>query len=314
MTPAFAAACLAAPRGGGSVRGMNHARALRTVAFASLVLAATAVAATSGVVMDDPPAPVVKKPAVALPAPNDEGWIALFNGRDLDGWVYKEKGAELGVDPNGTVKVEDGVLRFDYANWDEFKGRFGHLHYRVPLDRYLIRVEYRFVGDQVKGGPGWAFRNSGIMLHGQDPASMRKDQDFPVSIEMQLLGGPGSGTRTTANLCTPGTNVEMDGKLVRRHCTNSKSETYHGDQWVVVEVEVVGNDRIIHRVDGKPVMRYERPQLDPNDPDAKMLMQQRNGEVMLDGGWISLQGESHPVEFRRVEVKPLPAGKADAGR
>lgn len=245
------------------------------------------------------------------PKPAADGWTPLFNGKDLDGWVYKEKGAELGVDPSGTVKVEDGVIRMDYTGWDRFGGRFGHLHHEVPHDRYRIRVVYRFVGDQCTGGPGWAFRNSGIMVHGQDPATMRKDQDFPVSIEVQLLGGPGSGKRPTANLCTPGTNVEMGGKLHTSHCTNSKSPTFHGDGWVTAEVEVLGNDSIVHYVNGEEVLRYERPQLDPRDPDAKAIMQQRNGEVMLDRGWISLQGESHPVEFKSVELKVLPAKKAE---
>ena len=245
------------------------------------------------------------------PKPGADGWTPLFNGKDLDGWVYKEKGAELGVDPSGTVKVEDGVIRMDYTGWDRFGGRFGHLHHEVPHDRYRIRVVYRFVGDQCTGGPGWAFRNSGIMVHGQDPATMRKDQDFPVSIEVQLLGGPGSGKRPTANLCTPGTNVEMGGKLHTSHCTNSKSPTFHGDGWVTAEVEVLGNDSIVHYVNGEEVLRYERPQLDPRDPDAKAIMQQRNGEVMLDRGWISLQGESHPVEFKSVELKVLPARKVE---
>ena len=249
--------------------------------------------------------------AAEPPKPGADGWTPLFNGKDLDGWVYKEKGVELGVDPSGTVKVEDGVIRMDYTGWDRFGGRFGHLHHEVPHDRYRIRVVYRFVGDQCTGGPGWAFRNSGIMVHGQDPATMRKDQDFPVSIEVQLLGGPGSGKRPTANLCTPGTNVEMGGKLHTSHCTNSKSPTFHGDGWVTAEVEVLGNDSIVHYVNGEEVLRYERPQLDPRDPDAKAIMQQRNGEVMLDRGWISLQGESHPVEFKSVELKVLPAKKVE---
>ncbi len=246
------------------------------------------------------------------PPKKDGGWKPLFNGRNLDGWVYKEKGSELGVDPAGTVKVEDGVIRFDYSEWDRFDGRFGHLHHAVPHDRYRIRVVYRFTGNQCTGGPGWAFRNSGIMVHGQDPKSMRKDQDFPVSIEVQLLGGPGSGKRPTANLCTPGTNVEMNGKLHTSHCRNSESPTFHGDQWVTAEVEVMGNDSIVHYVNGKEVMRYERPQLDPRDPDAQSLMQQRNGDVMLDRGWISIQGESHPVEFKSIEIRPLPATVGDA--
>ena len=257
----------------------------------------------------DPPSPTAKpaKRQVAKPAtPEKEGWRPLFNGRNLDGWVYKERGSELGVDPSSTVKVEDGVIRMDYADWESFDGRFGHLFHEIPFDRYRVRVVYRFLGDQVKGGPGWAYRNSGIMLHCQDPKSMRTDQDFPVSVEVQLLGGSGSGKRSTANLCTPGTNVEMKQEVVTRHCTNSRSETFHGDQWVTTEVEVLGNESITHYVNGVEVMKYQRPQLDPNDPDAQTLMRIRNGDVMLDRGWISLQGESHPVEFKSVEIKPLP--------
>ena len=132
---------------------------------------------------------------------------------------------------------------------------------------------------------------------------MAKDQDFPVSIEMQLLGGFGSGTRTTANLCTPGTNVVMDGKLIRRHCTSSTSKTYHGDQWVTVEIEVRGGEVIRHKIDGKVVLEYEKPQLDPNDADAKKLI--ANGKLLLTEGYISLQSESHPCEFRKVELKEL---------
>ncbi len=237
----------------------------------------------------------------------DETWTSLFNGTDLEGWVYKETGSALGVDPSETVKVVDGAIRMDYSGWDRFNGRFGHLHAKTPYDRYRIRVVYRFVGDQCTGGPAWAFRNSGIMVHGQDPATIRKDQEFPVSIEVQLLGGAGLGNRPTANLCTPGTNVEMKEKLHTRHCTNSSSPTFHGDDWVTAEVEVDGNDRIVHYVNGEEVMRYERPQLDPRDADAKNLMQRRGGEVMLERGWISLQGESHPVEFRTVEIRPLSA-------
>ena len=258
----------------------------------------------------DPPSPIAKpaKRQVVKPAtPEKEGWRPLFNGRNLDGWIYKERGSELGVDPASTVKVEDGVIRMDYSGWDSFEGRFGHLFHEVPFDRYRVRVVYRFLGDQVKGGPGWAYRNSGIMLHCQDPKSMRTDQDFPVSVEVQLLGGSGSGKRSTANLCTPGTNVEMKQEVVTRHCTNSRSETFHGDQWVTAEVEVLGNESITHYVNGVEVMKYQRPQLDPNDPDAQTLMRIRNGDVMLDRGWISLQGESHPVEFKSVEIRPLPA-------
>ncbi|MAB72468.1 MAG: hypothetical protein CMJ54_08175 [Planctomycetaceae bacterium] len=277
---------------------------------AVLLLSGTSIAVGQA---GDPPAPIAKpakrKAATPeVPTPSEKnGWRPLFNGRNLDGWIYKETGSELGVDPSSTVKVENGVIRMDYTGWESFNGRFGHLFHEVPFDRYRVRVVYRFLGEQVKGGPGWAYRNSGIMLHCQDPKSMRTDQDFPVSVEVQLLGGSGSGKRSTANLCTPGTNVEMKQEVVTRHCTNSRSETFHGDQWVTAEVEVLGNESITHFVNGVEVMKYQRPQLDPSDPDAQIQMRIRNGDVMLDRGWISLQGESHPVEFKSVEIKPLPA-------
>ncbi|MCA9025260.1 MAG: DUF1080 domain-containing protein [Planctomycetaceae bacterium] len=232
-----------------------------------------------------------------------ENWISLFDGKTLDGWTPKIQGYELGDNFADTFRVEDGVIRVSYDGYDQFEERFGHLFYKQPFSHYRLRVEYRFTGEQTPGGPGWAFRNSGIMIHGQDPATMTKDQNFPVSIEVQLLGGDGEHTRTTSNLCTPGTNVIMDGKLVTRHCNNSSSKTYHGDQWVTAEVEVHGNKLIRHILDGETVLEYEQPQLDPTDEDAQRLI--KNDNLLLNGGTISLQSESHPVEFRKVELLPL---------
>lgn len=241
--------------------------------------------------------------AIAMAGDGDARWIPLFNGQNLDGWTPKIRGYELGDNFGNTFRVEDGVLKVAYDAYDTFDERFGHLFYKQPYSHYRLRVEYRFVGEQVPGGPGWAIRNSGIMIHGESPASMEKDQDFPVSIEIQLLGGNGRDPRTTANLCTPGTNVVMGGQLITRHCTNSSSATYHGEQWVTVEVEVRGNEIIRHIIDGKTVLEYQQPQLDPRDEHARSLAV--GGDLMLHGGTISLQSESHPVEFRKVELLPL---------
>ncbi len=230
-------------------------------------------------------------------------WISLFNGRDLEGWTPKIQGYALGDNFGNTFRVEDGLLKVRYDQYDKFGDRFGHLFYKQPFSHYRLRVEYRFVGQQIAGGAGWALRNSGIMIHGQAPETMTKDQSFPVSIEVQLLGGTGSGTRPTANLCTPGTNVVLNGRLWTQHCTNSSSETYHGEQWVTVELEVHGDKQIEHKIDGKVVMAYTQPQLDPNDADAKKLI--KDDKLLLTGGTISLQSESHPVEFRKVELLPL---------
>ncbi len=218
-------------------------------------------------------------------------WVRLFDGKTLDGWTVKITGHEAGDNFGDTFRVEDGLLKVGYAEYESFGGRFGHLFYREELSHYRLRLEYRFVGEQCLGGPEWALRNSGVMVHGQSIDSMTRDQEFPDSIEVQLLGGGGTGDRPTANVCTPGTQIVLDGALDRRHCIESGSATYHGDRWVTVEVEVRGNERIRHIVEGETVLEYSRPQLDDGTP--------------LGSGSISLQSESHPVEFRRVELLRL---------
>lgn len=234
----------------------------------------------------------------------EKGWIRLFNGKDMNDWKIKITGYDLGVNYKNTFRVEDGLLKVRYDQYETFNGEYGHIFYKHPYSHYKMRIEYRFVGEQVKGGEGWAYRNSGIMIHGQSPESMEKDQQFPTSIEVQLLGGNGVDERTTMNLCTPGTNVVMNGKLITEHCTNSSSKTYHGDQWVTAEIEVQGDSIIKHIVDGKIVLQYNQPQLDERDPTYQKLLPP-DGNKLLKGGSISLQAESHPVDFRKVELLNL---------
>jgi hypothetical protein len=235
------------------------------------------------------------------PTAREEKWVALFNGKDLTGWTPKIRGHKLGENFGQTFRVEDGLLKVRYDAYPKFDEKFGHLFHEGTWSNYRLRIEYRFVGEQVPGGPGWALRNSGVMVHGQPPESMTLDQDFPSSIEVQLLGGDGTHERHTMNLCTPGTHVEMEGKLVTRHCTDSRSKTYHGEQWVTAEIEVVGNQVIRHLIDGEVVLEYQRPQLDPNDGNSKPLLKDPN-QLQLDRGSISLQSESHPIDFRKVEI------------
>jgi|SRR5688572_8327400 len=250
---------------------------------------------------------VAQTPAPAAPIKADaKDWIQLFNGKDLADWTPKFAHSELGVNVNDTFRVEGGLLQVRYEKWKNFTDEFGHLFYRDPFNYYLLAAEYRFVGQQVSPiaqGLEWAIRNNGLMLHSPHPKTMLKDQDFPISIEVQLLGGFGK-PRTTANLCTPGTNVEMDGKLVTRHCINSKSKTYEGDQWVRVEVLVHGNELMRHMVEGETVLEYTKPQIgggnvSPVDPAAKV------DGTMLTGGYISIQAETAPIDFRKIELLNL---------
>jgi len=231
-------------------------------------------------------------------------WVQLFNGKDLKDWKPKIAGYPLGDNFANTFSVSDGKIKVSYSGYDNFNERYGHLFYKQPYSYYLLGVEYRFTGEQSKGGPDWAFRNSGAMLHCQSPQSMGLKQDFPISIEVQLLGGNGKDERHTANLCTPGTNVVMNGKLFTDHCINSTSKTYHGDQWVRVEVLVLGDSLVKHIVEGDTVLTYSKPQIGDGNVSNYDPKEKVDGKP-LTKGYISLQSESHPVEFRRVEIVDL---------
>ena len=233
---------------------------------------------------------------------DESKWIQLFNGKDLSGWDIKITGYELNKNHNNTFRIEDGVLKVCYDQWDQFNGEFGHLFYKEKYSQYKLRVEYRFVGEQVPGGPSWAIKNSGVMLHSQSAKSMGKDQDFPVSIEAQFLGGYTDSERPTNNLCTPGTHVVMNGELITRHCTNSNSKTYYGEEWITVEMVVLGDSIIHHLVEGDTVLSYSKPQIGGGNLPKDYPIPE--GTPLKDG-YISLQAESHPIEFRKVELLDL---------
>lgn len=235
----------------------------------------------------------------------EPAWIELFNGRDLSGWTPKFSGLPLGVDPGPHFSVRAGLLCVEYAPGQAWDGRFGHLYHEGEFSRYRLRAEYRFVGEQASGGPGWAWRNNGLMLHCQPPATLALGQEFPVSLEAQLLGADLEGERPTLNLCTPGTLVMLGGALERRHCIDSVSRSCRGEGWVAVEIWVDGAERIEHRLDGQSVLAYGQPTLDPADPDAARLLA-LGFPAVLERGAIAIQAESAPIEFRRIAVQPWP--------
>lgn len=231
-----------------------------------------------------------------------ENWIQLFNGKDLNDWVIKIKGSPLGENYKNTFRVEDGILKISYDQYEKFNAEYGHIYYKTPYSSYKVRVEYRFVGEQCPGGASWAFRNNGIMFHCQSPESILTDQDFPVSIEAQLLGGDGASERTTMNVCTPGTNIFIDTAFITQHCTNSRSKTFHGDIWVTAELVVYGDSIIHHLVNGDTVLTYRKPQVGGGNKPADYAVP--DGTPVKDG-YIALQAESHPTEFRKVELLNL---------
>jgi len=231
-------------------------------------------------------------PVAAANKPAQEEWVDLFNGKDLSNWTIKLSGYPAGENAFDTFRVADGLMQVRYDKYDTFGDAFGHIFSNSgPYSHYKLHVEYRFVGEQVKGGPAWALRNNGIMFHTQSPQSMGLDKDFPLSMEYQLLGGNGKDARTTGNICTPETQVVIKGVLNKEHCIISSSDTFHGDQWVTAELVVHGSELAQHFINGKLVFEYTDLQKDDGTP--------------LSEGFIALQAESHPTDFRSVRILNL---------
>lgn len=243
----------------------------------------------------------------------EENWISLFNGKDLNGWDIKFSGHKLNDNYNNTFQVEDGMIRVVYDEYETFDDKYGHMYYKKPFSYYKIRFDYRFLGEQTPGGESWNVRNSGIMLHSQSAKSNDLNQDFPVSIEIQLLGGLGKGPRTTGNLCTPGTQVVFNDKLDFTHCISSNSKTYDGNGWVHVEAIILGDQSITHIVEKDTVLVYEKPQITTSylDDDwdrygvtSKDYWKNISGKLLSEG-YIAIQAESHAIDFKNIELLNL---------
>jgi hypothetical protein len=253
----------------------------------SLVLASTAVLATASAV-------------------DEQKWVSLFNGKDLTGWTIKIANRPMGENFANTFRVEEGVLKVSYDGYDKFDKQYGHLFTNLAYSHYILRLEYRFTGKMMADAPHYVNLNSGVMLHAQSPQSMRFDQGFPSSLEVQFLADEGKGQRSTANLCTPGTHVDMGGKLITQHIVQSSAPTFPAEEWVRVEAEVHGNDEIIHRINGVEVLRYQHPRLDPTckiSPASDLV--DAGANRMLSFGYIALQAEGQPVWFRKIELMSL---------
>ena len=241
---------------------------------------------------------------IATNAYAQKGWINLFNGKDLKDWNIKIAKHDYNENFGNTFYVAEGMLKVKYDEYENFDQQYGHIFYKKPFSHYLLSIEYRFTGEQANGGEGWAIRNSGAMLHSQDPATMLKNQDFPISVEAQLLGGNGKDERPTGNVCTPGTTIEIKDKLFTPHCLNSASKTYHGDQWVTAEFLVLGDEIIKHITNGDTVLSYSKPKIGGGNVSNYDQAIKQDGKP-LTSGYISLQSESHPIEFKVVKLFDL---------
>jgi hypothetical protein len=230
-------------------------------------------------------------------------WIQLFNGKNLDGWIPKIAGYKSGENVLNVFRVENGILKVSYDQYDKFDGRFGHLFYKDKLSSFILRVEYRFTGEVLPDAPSYCYRNSGVMFHSQSPESMELNQNWPVSLETQLLGSTNSVKQTTANMCTPGTTVHYMGKFTDEHCIGSTSRYYPDGEWVTIDIIVHGSRIMYHVIEGDTVLTFSKPQIGGYlVPENYPLP----AGTILHDGYIALQAEGQPIDFRKVEIKILP--------
>jgi len=237
---------------------------------------------------------------------SEDGWNTLFNGENLEGWTTKIHHYGVGDNYGDTFRVDDGIIKVRYDKYNgDFNDRFGHLYYDIPYSYFHLQLEYRFVGELHPGAPSYTLKNSGVMFHSQDPRTMPKEQNWPISVEMQFLAGIEAGeARPTGNMCSPGTEIVFEGGLFPGHCLNSSSETYYGKQWVKAELVVWGDSLVTHHINGKKVLEYTKPQIGGGvvegfDPKIKM-----DGKL-LNQGFIALQSEGQPIDFRNIRIKKL---------
>jgi len=244
--------------------------------------------------------------SMAQQSASAENWTNLFNGMDISDWIVKIHHHEVGVNYGNTFRVEDGIIRVSYDQYGgKFNDQFGHLYYKQPFSWYKLVLEYRFVGELYPGAPSYTLLNSGVMIHSQDPRTMPKEQNWPISIEMQFLAGLGDGKpRPTGNMCSPGTEIVYNGKIYPGHCLNSTSKTYEGDQWVKAELIVLGDSLITHLINGDTVLQYMQPQIGGGVVERYDPTMKQDGKL-LNEGFIALQSEGQPVDFRNIMIQNL---------
>ncbi len=238
----------------------------------------------------------------SVSSPKKEKWIKLFNGKNIKNWTVKIHHHEVGENFGNTFRVEDGIIKVRYDQYDKFNERYGHLFFNTPYSYYTLKLDYRFTGIWRKDAPSYTERNSGIMFHSQDPKTILKEQDWPISVEMQFLGMLADGKpRPTGNMCSPGTDVVYNGRIDPRHCINSTSKTYDGDQWIHVELIVRGDSLVTHMINGETVLEYTNPQMGGGVANRFNPAFKIDGQL-LKSGFIALQSEGQEIDFKNIEL------------
>ena len=235
----------------------------------------------------------------------EPGWITLFNGKNIDDWVVKINHHEVGDNFGQTFRVDDGMIKVRYDQYDSFNNQFAHLYYKKPFSRFHLSLDYRFTGQLQPGAPSYTLLNSGVMYHSQDPHSILKEQNWPISVEMQFLAQLDDGTqRHTGNMCSPGTDIEYNGGVYPEHCLDSSSKSYPREEWVHADLIVYGDSSIIHMINGDTVLRYSKPTMGGGVVNGYDSLIWKPGKPLTQG-YVALQSEGQPIDFKNIKIREL---------
>ena len=219
--------------------------------------------------------------ASGSPAVAPDKVTPLFNGTDLTGWVADVPARD--ADPNApdSFVVRDGLL-VSLGNPP------GHLVTTQEYRDYRLEVEYRFPG---KGG------NCGVLVHASKPRALYAM--FPQSIEVQMNSGDAGDFWCIQE------NIEVPDMETRRPRKD-------GQEWGGAEGDA---RRVLNLTDDseKPLGEWNTMVIEARGDTVTVWV---NGDLVNDGfgasadhGKIALQAEGTEVEFRKVEIGPLPAKK-----
>lgn len=206
--------------------------------------------------------------------------MPLFNGKDLSGWEADVPARDTNPNAPPSFVVRNGMLV-------SMGKPEGHLLTTQPYKNYRLDVEYRFPG---KGG------NCGVLVHASRPRALYKM--FPASIEVQMMSG------NAGDFWVIQEDIEVPDMEKRR----PRAE---GEKWGGAEGDA---RRILNLTDDseKPLGEWNTMVIEARERTITVWV---NGDLVnrgvnatVDQGRIALQAEGTEVEFRKVEIGPLPPG------
>jgi hypothetical protein len=229
--------------------------------------------------------------AVCQVKPESDGWISLFNGKNLDGWYSYLDSSGKNKDPKGVFKVENGMIHILDVPMSDGKSDNGYLATTQDYSNVRIHVEYKWGFKRATEGK----RNSGLLYLAVGP-----DAIYPTSLECQIEETDVGDLWIAPSLPMYDDDMQT-GTRVRSAPGDSlrvlKSGDFENrDAWNSVDV-ILRGDQSTHLVNGRIVNTahdIQRP--DPSNPSKMMPLQ---------SGRILLEAEGSEIWFRDIRVKPL---------